>query len=218
MSVLIAIDPGQSGGIAILRDTQLSVHPTPATPRDLCEILEQAQRDSYGAAFDGTAPAPLIRCIVERVGGYVGPSYDREGMAGGQPASSAFNFGANYGTILGILTALKIPFELASPQQWIKGLGLGTKGLLKPDIKPGMGKEERKTEIRRVSSINNKLKTAWKNKLKQVGQQLYPHLKLTLKTSDCLLILEWARRRERATEPQWTEKPVALAAQKELAV
>ena len=202
MNVLIAIDPGASGGICVLSGTQLRVYPTPSTPRETCDIFENALEDSLS-----------IRCYVERVGGYVGPSFDREGMEGGQPASRAFQFGCNFGVLLGILTALKIPFELVTPQTWIKGLGLGTKGLLKPELNASMGKPERIAEIKRVNSINNKLKTAWKNKLKEVAQRLYPREHITLKTSDALLILEWARRRENApmaVAPEPPQKEMAL--------
>jgi len=33
--------------------------------------------------------------------------------------------------------------------------------------------------------------TEWKNRLKSEAQRRFPHLKVTLQTSDCLLIMEW---------------------------
>ncbi len=57
-----------------------------------------------------------------------------------------------------------------------------------------MTPEDAKKEKSRVSKINNRLKTAWKNRLKERAQRFFPTLKVTLATSDCLLILEYARK------------------------
>lgn len=87
----------------------------------------------------------------------------------GQPGSAMFKFGRNFGFILGALQALGWRIELVKPQRWQKFHGLGTKA--------GAGG-----------------KTAWKNKLKAHAQRLYPHQKVTLKTADALLILDYAIR------------------------
>lgn len=198
MSVLIAIDPGSKGGVCILHDGELSVHKMPETERDICDLLEQAQRYSYGASFDGSAPAPLTRCFMEKVGGFIG--------GGGQPGSAMFSFGEGYGALKGILTALKIPFELVAPQKWQKELNLGSKGLERALLTPTMSAEQKKVELKRVSLINSRKKNEWKNHLKAVAQAMYPHVKVILDTSDCLLILEWARRRERAESAKPAQK------------
>lgn len=85
----------------------------------------------------------------------------------GQPGSAMFQFGANCGFILGALAALHVRTELVRPQAWQKALGLGT-------------------------SKSHASKTAWKNHLKGRAQQLYAGQKVTLKTADALLILEFA--------------------------
>jgi len=45
-----------------------------------------------------------------------------------QGVSSTFKFGVQYGTLKGILTALRIPFELIRPVDWQRALGCMTKG------------------------------------------------------------------------------------------
>lgn len=141
---ILAIDPGASGGLVygLAPYKEPVSHTMPETVHDLAELLRNA-------SFEGP-----IHAAVELVGGYVG------GV--GAPGSAMFNFGQNFGQILGILAALQIPFTLVRPQAWQKALSLGTsKGLTK---------------------------TQWKNRLKAKAQQLYPQSKITLATSDAFLI------------------------------
>lgn len=53
----------------------------------------------------GEQPMPF--CVVEHVGAMPG-----------QGVSSCFSFGRNFGFILGLLTAFRIPYELVRPQKW----------------------------------------------------------------------------------------------------
>jgi crossover junction endodeoxyribonuclease RuvC len=88
------------------------------------------------------------------------------GFAGkAQPGSAMFRFGEHFGFIKGAVQALEIRLVLVRPQVWQKGFGLGT-----------------------ASSCASK--TIWKNKLKAEAQRRFPHLNVTLKTADALLILE----------------------------
>jgi len=90
------------------------------------------------------------------------------GFAGkAQPGSAMFRFGENYGFLKGVIQALEIRLMLVRPQVWQKGFGLGT-----------------------ASACASK--TEWKNKLKAEAQRRFPHLKVTHKTADALLILEYA--------------------------
>ena len=93
------------------------------------------------------------------------------GYAGGRGGSGSamFNFGQGYGFILGVMAALRVRVELVRPQKWQKELSLG-------------------------NSKSHASKTAWKNHLKAKAQQLFPSQKVTLKTADALLILEYANR------------------------
>lgn len=146
MKTILAIDPGASGGIAIsLEGSPPSFTNMPETVHDLVDLLEGVAIE----ASNGSAHAYL-----EQVGGYIG------GM--GAPGSAMFNFGQNYGQIIGILAAYKIPFTLVRPQKWQGALSLGnSKGITK---------------------------TEWKNKLKAKAQQLFPTNKITLATADAALI------------------------------
>ena len=88
------------------------------------------------------------------------------GFAGkAQPGSAMFRFGEHFGFIKGVIQALEVRLLLVRPQVWQKGFGLGT-----------------------ASACASK--TIWKNKLKAEAQRRFPHLNVTLKTADALLILE----------------------------
>ena len=88
------------------------------------------------------------------------------GFAGkAQPGSAMFRFGEHFGFVKGVIQTLEIRLVLVRPQVWQKGFGLGT-----------------------ASSCASK--TEWKNKLKAEAQRRFPHLNVTLKTADALLILE----------------------------
>ena len=79
-----------------------------------------------------------------------------------QPGSAMFVFGQSFGEFLGSLSALRIEFKLITPQAWQKALALG--------------------------NSNGLTKTEWKNKLKRRAEELYPKSKITLATSDAILI------------------------------
>lgn len=83
-----------------------------------------------------------------------------------QPGSRSYKFGENAGFIKGVLQTLGIRLELVPPQEWQKAFRLGT-----------------------ASACASK--TIWKNKLKAEAQRRFPHLKVTHKTGDALLILEY---------------------------
>jgi hypothetical protein len=88
------------------------------------------------------------------------------GFAGkAQPGSAMFRFGEHFGFLKGVIQALEIRLVLVRPQVWQRGFGLGT-----------------------ASACASK--TIWKNKLKAEAQRRFPHLNVTLKTADALLILE----------------------------
>lgn len=149
---LIAIDPGASGGIALWDGASAAAWAMPETEAEIAHDFIQLVSSSAAAQ---------ITAYVEKVGGYV---------AGNRtPGSAMFNFGRNYGFILGALAALGVRTVLVTPQQWQKALGLGHRG--------------KDTD-----------KAAWKRKLKAEAGRLYPGLAPTLKTADALLILEYARR------------------------
>jgi crossover junction endodeoxyribonuclease RuvC len=45
-----------------------------------------------------------------------------------QGVASSFKFGYGYGFLIGVLTALKIPYEMVTPNTWQKALSCQSKG------------------------------------------------------------------------------------------
>ena len=82
----------------------------------------------------------------------------------GQGVRSVFTFGENYGTWLGILATLKIPHKLVVPNKCMKHF---------------------------VSIPKDKRKR--KNFIKSLAQQLYPNSKITLATSDAVMLAVYAK-------------------------
>jgi len=92
---------------------------------------------------------------------------ERVGGMPGMGGMQMFNFGQNFGHIEMALMSRKIPTVEVTPQKWQKHYQFGVKG---------------------HSSTSQ-----WKNKLKSRAQQLFPSQKITLDTSDAVLIMEYAR-------------------------
>ena len=96
--IYIGIDPGLSGGIAILNQdgSVKEVVAMPDTPRDIYEFLFSYREDS--------------RCVLEDVG---------HGMPG-QSSKATATFARHNGHLEMALLALGIPTEKVTPQKWIK--------------------------------------------------------------------------------------------------
>ena len=96
--IYIGIDPGLSGGIAILNQdgSVKDVVAMPDTPRDIYEFLFSYKEDS--------------RCVLEDVG---------HGMPG-QSSKATATFARHNGHLEMALLALGIPTEKVTPQKWIK--------------------------------------------------------------------------------------------------
>lgn len=97
---------------------------------------------------------------------------EKVGGLPGMGGSAMFNFGKGFGHIEMALLCAKIPTNEVLPQKWQKFLSLGTKG--------------------------SKSTSEWKNKLKTRAEQLFPNArKITLATSDALLILKYGIENEK---------------------
>jgi crossover junction endodeoxyribonuclease RuvC len=103
---LIAIDPGQSGGIASWSNGIIAARAMPGTEGDVLALLRHLCSDP-----DNTV------VFLEEVGGYVGKA---------QPGSSMFKFGRGFGFLLGCIQTLGVRLELVRPQKWQKEFSLGT--------------------------------------------------------------------------------------------
>jgi hypothetical protein len=110
MKVLIAIDPGASGGVASAAFGKTVCHPMPATQGDVLELIRQSK---FAADLEQVETV----CVLEEVSGFAGKA---------QPGSAMFKFGESYGFIKGVIQSLGIKLVLVRPQVWQKAFGLGT--------------------------------------------------------------------------------------------
>ncbi len=109
MKIYIGIDPGLSGGIAALRadGSIIWVRPAPT-----CASAKGEEMDLSLMRFMLTfndAPASPSRTVIEKVS-----AMPKQGV------SSTFKFGRGYGSWIGMLAGLQMPFEYATPQAWQK--------------------------------------------------------------------------------------------------
>ena len=112
--MIIGIDPGQTGAVAILYgDSGVTIWDTPT------EIVKKGKgtKTEY-------LPAEMAALL------YVLPSgchcyLEKVGAMPGQGVTSMFNFGKGYGLWIGILAALNIPYTLVTPQAWKKDIMAG---------------------------------------------------------------------------------------------
>jgi hypothetical protein len=106
---ICGIDPGgNSGGIALING-QLTGHRQVihlgTMPEDLRYLVELFNAHDIAHVFLEKAQ-----------------SFPKQGL------SSTFNYGRHYGELIGILTALELPFTLVRPQEWTKVIHAGTDG------------------------------------------------------------------------------------------
>lgn len=166
MRAIIAIDPGSSGGIVYHDTYTTEAYPMPDTMGDVCELLRELK--VKGLTSEGTTPGSVI-AYIEAVGGFMGGGKGEKNKAA---AHTMFNFGKGVGIIEGCLYTLSVPIEKVTPARWQAELHI----------------QKKKTDS----------KTEWKNRLKAKAQELFPHTsqKITLKTSDALLICYYAIKQE----------------------
>lgn len=144
----LGIDPGNSGGLAIIDGDAI----------DLLDLSKATDHDvvTWIARHKFTGP---ITATIEQVGAMPG-----------QGVSSTFKFGKAYGFIIGVITALAIPYELCTPYKWQRGVGIAKR-------------------------LKTESKTQFKGRLKSKAQQLFArdHKRITLKTCDALLIAAYTK-------------------------
>jgi hypothetical protein len=124
---MIGIDPGWSGGMALLDGdgVLMASDPMPATEKDIWLLIYK-----YKNMDDLPGCNRFYRTVaaLELVSGYVG---DR-----GNPGSAMFKFGTNYGALRMALCGLQIPYRTIHPATWQRGVGVNPiKGESKPDRK-----------------------------------------------------------------------------------
>jgi hypothetical protein len=133
-NIIIAIDPGRSGGVAIVNASEnghiirTRLYNCPDSPEEMADIIFSVRNEAYVCGGN-------IIAIIEHVWSF--PTDAR---------SAAFKFGTNYGMWIGIFGALRINHEKASPQKWMKMYGP------LPKLK-----KDRKNKLKAIAKeINNK--------------------------------------------------------------
>lgn len=162
---ILACDPGAAGGWAWEFNDEVYVQKMQSTPKDIVEFLRNLAQKTDGYS-------PLITYI-EKVGSYVS----------GNSATAAVKFARHVGNIEAFLIALSIPYHEILPAIWQKFL-IGA---------PNYKKIPKEISTKERKRILAKRKTERKNKIKQNVQARFPHLKITLATSDALGILCFAQ-------------------------
>lgn len=112
MSWIIGIDPGITGGIAVLdQDGALqALSDLPIIRDGKLSWVDGGRLQSF---LIDTLTGRSARALVERV-----QAFPKQGR------SSAFNFGVGFGSILSVLQARHISIELVTPQSWKRAMGL----------------------------------------------------------------------------------------------
>ena len=166
--VYIGIDPGLSGGVAIIVGTTVKLYP-------FMKLLTSGFIDlMQGVLGYGSE----VKCILEKVSAFPAAVEDTtpcpqcgtgvHTMKMIRGATSTWTFAQNYGEIIGVLRALGVPFEERPPKAW-QGLVF---------MKKDRGESQ----------------SSWKGRLKDKGRQLYPNVVgLTLPVADALLIAHFCR-------------------------
>jgi len=163
MSTFIGIDPGVNGGIAILSGESLTLIDMPPTAEDLYTRLK------YG--WDSKYP---VRAVIEKVTGYIPKGKTKSGgdrKHGGQPGSSMFELGINYGWCQMCLVSLGFSdrtSQSVAPITWQKSLGI--------NIPPGLEYDQRKRELH-----------SW-------ARRLIPDTKISRQCADAALLALYAQR------------------------
>lgn len=106
--IYIGIDPGASGGMAVLvgeRNDAVLQPLASLTWRDAWEWMEQFR----------STPAVNSFAAIEANSGFQGD---------GRPGSRMYTFGASFGTLRGFLVAASIPFVEVSSRKWQGEFGL----------------------------------------------------------------------------------------------
>lgn len=116
--IYIGVDPGMSGGLAIITPDESMGMEMPESERDIWDWFHLWEDRRFYAAF----------AVIEIV--HAMP---------GNGVSGMFKFGMSYGGLRMALTAAAIPFDGVRPQEWQKALGIKGRdkkdGESQPDFK-----------------------------------------------------------------------------------
>lgn len=164
--VFIGIDPGSSGGFAIITTDGVETYPMIADLGDLWEFFKNCK-----------FPLTGVSVYMEQVGGFIGTrAADDGGFGDGKKrnlasAHTMFVFGRGVGHIDMALAGNRLWESTIhiTPRKWQAEFGIGPKG-------------------------KGETQTQFKNRIKAKAVELFPDVKVTLKTADALLIALYGKR------------------------
>ena len=135
MGIVIGLDPGKSGAIAVL-----GTGAVPSIYDVNCMEVESASTGKTKKVLDINNIVEILRPYspVEfpSLRGGVTAGIEKVHAFHGQGVTSAFDFGMSYGILLGVLTSLGIPYTTIEPTRWKKA------------VMDGMGKEKEASVVR----------------------------------------------------------------------
>ena len=111
--MILGIDPGLDGGLAILSGSHIELLETIPTEKKTGFIKRQVDAQKLSNIL---RVYPDIICYLEGVA-----------SRPGQGVASVFSFGDTYGAIRGVLGALNIPVYTVTPSKWKKALSVSNK-------------------------------------------------------------------------------------------
>lgn len=107
MTIVVGIDPGVNGAVAVLYDNGPVVWDLPTVKDGTRKAL-----DVFALGTElATLPSEDVHVFIEKVWARA-----NEGRAG------AFSFGRAYGTILGLVAALMLRHDLVAPATWCRAM------------------------------------------------------------------------------------------------
>ena len=108
--IVVGIDPGLSGAIAILENNKvLNIFDMPVMAEGKKNKRQLNSAQLVSIIKDGTRPESEIAVVVEQVNAMPG-----------QGVTSMFNFGQTFGAIKGVCAALELPIFFVRPSKWKK--------------------------------------------------------------------------------------------------
>lgn len=108
MPLLIACDPGVSGGFAWTDGETYAVTPMPSHAADIVELISHLSTKAKEITMYLEEPPPFAGKLI--------------------PSSASFKLGNNHGVILGTSICSGFKLHRVRPQAWMKAHPVGTKG------------------------------------------------------------------------------------------
>ena len=169
-NTIISIDPGLTGGIAIVEYDVIKLFDMP-TFKFETKTKTKSGNKKHKTEINIHALADMLRPYCSNSQAVVELVHSMPAMG----APSVFNFGMSFGILLGVLATLEIPYELVTPQRWKKDMMDGTAG------------KEKEADVLRAVQLYPKLR-----------DQLIVGKKYKDGLADALLMARWLQLKENA--------------------